>query len=192
MAYLYMSEPTNATDAVKVLFDDLVKSEHLTSVVPFYQFISAVFSFVSSDQNYNTYFSNLASNSERQTQLKGVLMLGNHQFFNDSPSNKEWIDNIFNTSTSVGAISAVVLQFMILIQDASKGQISGDRKFAFVRNSVVSLLRFSPLTADEQALAIAGLDVTIQSLILVKNGALKGVVAEVEVVAKNLGCWCFK
>lgn len=177
------------SSAVRVLFDELVSTEHLRAGVAFYQFVSAVFTFASSDHNFSKFFTNL-STSERQAQLREVLLLGNKEFFSDSQNNKEWIGTIFNNATSVGAISAIVLQFMILIQEESRGQahISGDRKLAFVRNSVTSLLRFTPLTESDQAMALTGLDITIQSLILVKNGALKHAVTQVEVVAKNLGC----
>lgn len=191
---------TNTADAnnklnenINMIFKELSDEESIATSIRFYQYVSSVLEFVSSDYGYSRFFEDL-STSERQTQLRKLLIRGNKQFFENDSSNLEWINNIFNSKTTAGTISSVVLQFMILVQEDSRTgvKVSADRKLSFVKNSIVSLLRFTDLEESEKQLIIVGLDTLIQGFIMVKNGALAHIVdvEEVKEVLENVNGKC--
>ena len=180
-------------DNLNLIFKELSDEESVATGIRFYQYVSSVLEFASSDYGYNRFFEGL-STSERQTQLRKLLIRGNKEFFNGNPTNLEWINNIFNSKTTAGTISSVVLQFMILVQEDSRTgtRVSADRKLSFVKNSIVSFLRFADLEDSEKQLIIVGLDTLIQGFIMVKNGALAHIVdvEEVKEILDNVNEKC--
>jgi hypothetical protein len=184
---------TNADidENLNLIFKELSNEEEISGGIRFYQYISSVLEFASSDYGYSRFFEGL-STSERQIQLRKLLIRGNNEFFGGDPSNLEWINNIFNSKTTAGTISSVVLQFMILVQENSRTgtRVSADRKL--VKNSFISFLRFTDLEESEKQRIIFGLDTLIQGFIMVKNGALAHIVDvdEVKEVLENVNEKC--
>lgn len=183
---------SQTTDQLLALITDKAKME---KGIAFYQFVTEVLEFCSSEHNFNQFFASMSA-TERQEQLRNILLQGNKLLFDDNATYRDWISNIFNTKTKVGTISALVLKFMILIQNSfnNQGKLSGDAKQAFVHNAVESYLKFTDLSDQEKQTIVESLDGIIQAYVLVKNGALKTLISnatEIIDIVEKTGCCGF-
>lgn len=173
---------------IEVIYERICKEAQINPEhgVEFYQFVQAVLSFAANTENYAEYFASLSTSDSKQSRLKQVMLRGIEIMYNNKPSYRNFVSELFTTGTSVGEASQLVLMLMKLVQDASvHGKIEGQQKSAFVRQSVRTVLIFSDLSNDDQMLIMASVDLLIMSFVMVKHGALG---AKAEQIAKNCRC----
>lgn len=158
-------------------------------MIEYYQFVAAVLDFVADNDNFAELFSSMSS-AERQKELKLVLVCGIDAFFPDNQEYREFVDQLFDGTSSVGTVSVLVLSLMEIVQSAVvHGKIEGSKKHEFVKQSVKALLSFTDMSDADQMLANATVDLLIRGFIKVKHGALG---AKAQEIAKKVSkCWCW-
>jgi len=156
------------------IFKQLMEAERINgnSVVKFYQFMTSVLTFTSNNANFQKYFANITDASDKQQLLRELMLMGVEQLFDNNAEYRDMINTVFGgDDTIIGTTTTMVFNLMRIVQSAStnKKRLSGIEKRAFVRNSIISYLRFTDLSdTDKQYINTA-----ISCLIMVKNGALK-------------------